>query len=207
MPNEHSPNVHYARDGRIGLIRLNRPAALNAFTAEMVADIRSAAKEAEADPEVIAIVITGTGKAFCAGFDGTSLTQVMNDPSSEPVTTLADETPALFSFLQQISKPVIAAVNGVAAGGGFVLAMMSDLRFASTSASFTTVFARRGLIAECGLGWLLPRIVGTSRALDLLLSARRVDAQEAYRMGLVDRAVPDEQLLSEVKVLPASRRD
>src|SRR5713226_3919193 len=99
----------------------------------------------------------------------------------------------------RVPKPVIAAVNGVAAGGGFVLAMMCDLRFAASDASFTTVFSKRGLIAEHGTAWLLPRIVGTSRALDLLWSSRRFDAAEAYRIGFVDRIEPREKLLDETK--------
>ena len=95
----------------------------------------------------------------------------------------------MFSYLPLISKPVISAVNGVAAGGGFVLAMMSDLRFGSDAASFTTVFSKRGLIAEHGTSWVLPRLVGPSRALDLLWSSRRVTADEALRIGLLDRVV------------------
>ena len=107
-----------------------------------------------------------------------------------------DVLSSLFSQLLSVPKPVIAAVNGVAAGGGFVLAMMCDLRFAAeTGGSFTTSFSRRGLVAEHGTSWILPRLVGTNRALDLLWSSRRVDAAEAYRMGFVDRVVPDDQLV------------
>ena len=195
---DHTDHILYERRGAMALITLNRPDVLNAFTAEMVADIREAARKAERDPDVFALVITGTGRGFCAGFDGASLDEVMNDPSREPETTIAGEIPALFSFLQDISKPVIAAVNGVAAGGGLVLALMCDLRFTSTAASLTTVFARRGLIAECGIGWLLPRLIGVNRALDLLLSSRRVSAEEAYRLGLADRLTAPEDLLAEV---------
>ena len=107
------------------------------------------------------------------------------------------ELPALFSYLLRVPKPVIAAVNGVAAGGGFVLAMMCDLRFAAEGASFTTVFSKRGLIAEHGTSWLLPRLVGLSRALDLLWSSRRFDAAEALRIGFVDRVVADDRVLDE----------
>jgi enoyl-CoA hydratase/carnithine racemase len=196
---EMTDHVLYERRGAMALITLNRPNVLNAFTAEMVAEIRDAARRAERDPEVFALAITGTGRGFCAGFDGASLDEVMNDPSREPETIIEGETPALFSFLQDISKPVIAAVNGVAAGGGLVLAMMCDLRFASSAASFTTVFARRGLIAECGIAWLLPRLIGLSRALDLLLSSRRVAGEEAYRLGLADRLTAPEDLLREVE--------
>lgn len=192
-------SVLYERRGVMALITLNRPDVLNAFTADMVAQIRDAARRAERDPEVAAVVITGTGRGFCAGFDGASLGEVMNDPSREPETIIEGEVPALFSFIQDISKPVIAAVNGVAAGGGLVLALMCDLRFASTAASFTTVFAKRGLIAECGIAWLLPRLIGLSRSLDLLLSSRRVNGDEAYRLGLADRLTAPEDLLGEVE--------
>ena len=117
-----------------------------------------------------------------------------------PAPNLSDEElPALFSHLLRIPKPVIAAVNGVAAGGGFVLAMMCDLRFAAAGASFTTAFSKRGLIAEHGTSWILPRLVGLNRALDLLWSARRIDAAEALRIGFVDRVVPNEKLLDDAK--------
>src|SRR5215472_7644321 len=143
--------------GRVALIRLNRPATLNALTYQMLADIRRLVREAEKDPEVTAIAFVGEGRGFCSGLD---------------------------------AKPVIAAVNGVAAGGGFILAMMADLRFGSESSSFTTVFSKRGLIAEHGASWLLPRLVGPSRALDLLWSSRRIESQEALRIGLLDRVAP-----------------
>jgi enoyl-CoA hydratase/carnithine racemase len=107
--------------------------------------------------------------------------------------------PAMFSFLLDISKPVIAAVNGVGAGGGFVLAMMCDLRFMAEGATLITVFSKRGLISEHGTSWLLPRMVGLSRALDLLWSSRRVDAAEAYRIGLADRVVAPDKLIEAVE--------
>ncbi len=110
-----------------------------------------------------------------------------------------DRNPALFSFLPDISKPVIAAVNGVGAGGGFILAMMCDLRFMAEGATLTTVFARRGLIAEHGSSWLLPRMVGLSRALDLLWSSRKVGAEEALRIGLADRVAAPDALLDTVE--------
>lgn len=187
--------VSYERRGRLAVIRLERPDALNALTYPMIAGIEAAARRAEADPEAFALCITGSGRGFCAGIDMSILAEsARNRPAA------ADEArnPALFSFLLSISKPVIAAVNGVAAGGGFVLAMMSDLRFMAQDATMTTVFSRRGLVAEHGTSWLLPRLVGTSRALDLLWSARRVDAQEAYRLGLADRLAPAVELLDAV---------
>jgi enoyl-CoA hydratase/carnithine racemase len=187
--------------GRVALIRLNRPATLNALTYRMLADIRRLVGEAEKDPEVTAIAIVGEGRGFCSGLDAEVLRQTTQAGESRPAERAEGaraDPPGMFSYLPLISKPVISAVNGVAAGGGFVLAMMSDLRFGSESASFTTVFSKRGLIAEHGTSWVLPRLVGPSRALDLLWSSRRVNSDEALRIGLLDRVVPQDALLEAV---------
>ncbi|MGO9451138.1 MAG: enoyl-CoA hydratase-related protein [Candidatus Binataceae bacterium] len=192
-------NVVTEIEDSVAIIRLNRPEKLSAFTFTMIEEIRSAVDRAAGDDRVVAIVITGTGRAFSAGLDAGDLQRSTRGGVPEDSSTSSDELPALFSYLLRVSKPVIAAVNGVAAGGGFVLAMMCDLRFASEGASFTTVFSKRGLIAEHGTSWLLPRMVGVSRALDLLWSSRRVDAHEALRIGLVDRVVPAEKLLDEAR--------
>ena len=185
--------------GRVALIRLNRPQQLNALTYAMLADIRRLVGEAEKDPEVTAIAFVGEGRGFCSGLDAEVLRQTTAAGESRPTEGGAQranaDPPGMFSYLPRISKPVISAVNGVAAGGGFILAMMSDLRFGSDAASFTTVFSKRGLIAEHGASWTLPRLVGPSRALDLLWSSRRVHADEALRIGLLDRVFPDAQLL------------
>jgi enoyl-CoA hydratase/carnithine racemase len=194
--------VLYELDGSVAVVRLNRPEKLNAFTFAMIEQIRDAVLRAAQDERVVGIVITGTGRGFSAGLDAVDLaTSTGSGPpsSARSDSAVADELPALFSYLLRIPKPVIAAVNGVAAGGGFVLAMMCDLRFAAEDASFTTVFSRRGLIAEHGTSWLLPRLVGTSRALDLLWSSRRFDAAEALRIGFLDRVFPRERVLDESK--------
>lgn len=187
--------------GRVALIRLNRPQALNALTYRMLADIRRLVAEAETDPEVTAIAFIGEGRGFCSGIDAEVLrqtTEAGQSGRSGGGEAGRDDPPGIFSYLTQVSKPVIAAVNGVAAGAGFILAMMSDLRFGSDLASFTTIFSKRGLIAEHGASWLLPRLVGPSRALDLLWSSRRIDAAEAYRMGLLDRIAPADELVDAV---------
>jgi enoyl-CoA hydratase/carnithine racemase len=192
--------------GRVALIRLNRPQQLNALTYRMMADIRRLVAEAEKDPEVTAIAIVGEGRGFCSGLDAEVLRQTTQAGESRPperteggrAANASADPPGMFSYLPLISKPVISAVNGVAAGGGFVLAMMSDLRFGSDAASFTTVFSKRGLIAEHGTSWVLPRLVGPSRALDLLWSSRRVNSDEALRIGLLDRVVPADELLQAV---------
>jgi enoyl-CoA hydratase/carnithine racemase len=191
--------IVYDLEGAVARVRLNRPEKLNAFTFAMIDALREAVGRAAADERAAAIVITGTGRAFSAGLDLADLARSTREglPASSG-SPEPDELPALFGYLLQVPKPVIAAVNGVAAGGGFLLAMMCDLRFAAAGASFTTAFSRRGLIAEHGTSWILPRLIGTSRVLDLLWSSRRIDAAEALRVGLVDRVVPEGRLLEEV---------
>jgi enoyl-CoA hydratase/carnithine racemase len=194
----------------VAVITLDRADRLNALTYPMIAAFRRAIDEAVADTRVVGVVVTGAGRAFSAGLDMVDLSRATSggsggagapggeearDRREEPDP---DELPALFSHLLRVPKPVIAAVNGVAAGGGFVLAMMCDLRFAAEmNGSFTTAFAKRGLVAEHGTSWILPRLVGINRALDLLWSARRIDAAEGYRIGFVDRLVPDDRLVHE----------
>ena len=191
--------VSYARKGKLAIIRLERPDALNALTYDMISGVEHFAREAERDPEIAAICITGAGRGFCAGIDMSMLTA--HASGEAPVRPVREKpaNPAMFAFLLDISKPVIAAVNGVAAGGGFVLAMMCDMRFMAEEANLITVFSRRGLIAEHGTSWLLPRMVGLSRALDLLWSSRKVDAAEAFRIGLADRVASADRLLQSVE--------
>ncbi len=195
----NQPDVVLEVKDSVAIVRLNRPPRLNAFTFKMAAEIRQAVDRAAADEKAVGIVITGAGRGFCAGLDAVDLARSASGSAQSDLetSTPSDDLPALFVYLLRVSKPVIAAVNGVAAGGGFVLAMMSDLRFAAESASFTTVFSKRGLIAEHGTSYLLPRLIGTSRALDLLWSSRRFDAAEALRIGFVDRVFPDDRLLDE----------
>jgi enoyl-CoA hydratase/carnithine racemase len=183
-------NIRVSTDGPAGIITLDRPDKLNAITYRMIADIRTAVDSLALNPSVTGIVITGTGRGFCAGLDMGDLGRTAaGEVESQTRPTAPEELPALFSYLLRIPKPVIAAVNGTTAGGGFVLAMMCDLRFAVRGARFTTAFSKRGLIAEHGTSWLLPRLVGTGRALELLWSSKVIDAEEAYRIGFVDRVV------------------
>jgi enoyl-CoA hydratase/carnithine racemase len=184
----------YERRGSAALITLNRPDRLNALSGAMSEGVVVLARRAEQDPEVFSIIVTGAGRGFCAGADADYLVKVTGEglTRGEPVE---DHIPGLFAELTQVSKPVIAAINGPAAGAGFILAMMSDLRFMAEGAILTTVFSKRGLIAEHNSSWILPRIVGLSRALDLLWSSRRIDAAEAHRIGLADRVLPADQLI------------
>ena len=195
-------------DDPVAVIRLDRPDKLNAFTRRTLAELRGAVDAAAANPTVVGIVITGNGRGFCAGLDAATLAEsaAQGAAAREAWASTAgdgEELPGLFTYLLAIPKPVIAAVNGVAAGGGVVLAAMCDLRFASTAASFTTVFLKRGLIAEHGTTWTLPRLMGPGRALDLLWSSRRIDAAEALSLGLVERVCPPDQLLAAARAYVA----
>ena len=192
--------LHFETRGRVALVTLARPQALNALTYHMLAEIRRLVATAEADPEVTAICFTGEGRGFCSGIDAQVLRGSVERgaPGAAAAADGPRDPPGMFSYLPLVSKPVISAVNGVAAGGGFILAMMSDLRFGSENASFTTIFSKRGLIAEHGTSWALPRMLGPSRALDLLWSSRRVEAEEALRLGLLDRLVPADGLIDAV---------
>jgi enoyl-CoA hydratase/carnithine racemase len=184
-----APDVIVEIDDPVCVIRLNRPATLNALTYPMLAAFRSAVDAAARDPRVVGIVVTGTGRGFCSGLDASVLQSTVGAGSGSmgaaPVAG-RDEVPGLFTYLLAVPKPVIAAVNGVAAGGGLVLASMCDLRFAGPDGSFTTIFSKRGLAAEHGTTWVLPRLLGIGRALDLLWTSRRIDAAEAHRIGLVE---------------------
>ncbi len=176
--------IHYLVEDPVAVLTLDRPSRMNAFTAVTMQEIRHALERSMADHRVVGTIITGAGSAFCVGLDATSLAEAAQQP---PDTNAIPAEPALFSYIRDLPKPVIAAVNGMCAGGGFVLALMCDLRFAAEDAVFTTVFSKRGLVAEHATSWLLPRLVGPGRALDLLGSSRRVSGSEAVEMGLAER--------------------
>jgi enoyl-CoA hydratase/carnithine racemase len=179
----------------VALIRLNRPDKLNALTYPMLAELRRAVDDAAANPAVVGIVITGSGRGFCSGLDAAVLAQTTQGKGERGAARA--EIPGLFTYLLAVPKPVIAAVNGVAAGGGFVLAAMCDVRIASSASSFTSIFTKRGLVAEHGTTWIVPRLVGVGRALDLLWTSRKILADEALRIGLVEYVVPPEDLVAE----------
>lgn len=180
------------RRGPVLLLTLNRPDRLNAWTNELEDHYFALLDDAEADPDVRAIVLTGAGRGFCAGADMDDLRQI-GDADLGDADLPRRARPR--SYPLTVRKPLIAAVNGAAAGLGFVEALYCDLRFCVPDAKLTTSFARRGLIAEYGISWLLPRLVGRSRALDLLLSGRVVRGEEALAMGLVDRVVAPGELV------------
>jgi enoyl-CoA hydratase/carnithine racemase len=179
------------RDG-VALLTLNRPERHNAWSVPLEDRYYERLREAEADPTARVIVVTGAGRSFCPGMDTSALAeQAATGRSSNPHLRQSMTIP------MTIAKPVIAAINGACAGIGLIAAVNCDLRFASATAKFTTAFANRGIMAEHGLAWSLPRLIGTSKALDLLLSGRVVLGEEAYTLGLVDRVLPPDRLMPE----------
>jgi enoyl-CoA hydratase/carnithine racemase len=184
--------VLYELRGAVALLTLNRPERLNAWSNDLEDRYFALLDQVEDDPAVRAIVVTGAGRGFCAGADMDDLDLAHTDALEE---VLARPRPR--SFPLTVRKPMIAALNGAAAGLGLVEALYCDLRFATPEAKLTTSFALRGLIAEYGISWILPRLVGQANALDLLLSGRVVKGDEALGMGLVNRLVAPEALVDE----------
>jgi enoyl-CoA hydratase/carnithine racemase len=200
--------VRYEVADAIARITLNRPERLNAWTGRMHAEYRWALSRADSDRAVRVIVVTGAGRAFCAGADGRALAGHVArggydagtpDDIARPGYGTDPRFDADFAYHFGLSKPVVAAINGPAAGVGFVLACYCDLRFAAAGAKLTAAHGRLGLPAEFGLSWLLPRLIGLTRANDLLLSSRVVLAGEAMAMGLVNEVVAPDRLLERVE--------
>jgi enoyl-CoA hydratase/carnithine racemase len=177
-------------DEGVATVTLNLPESLNAWTPEMEQRWNDTLDLIAAHRDVRAVVVTGAGRGFCSGADTRALGRRARGEEARP----ARERP--LSSVVAFPKPVIAAVNGPCVGLGLALALSCDVRFASTGATFGAPFARLGLPAELDVDWLLPRLVGTGRALDLLLSARMVSAEEALSIGLVERVLPKEELLA-----------
>ena len=194
----------YEQDGAIPVIVLNRPHRMNAWTGRMHAEYRWCLARAEADPTVRAIVITGRGRGFCVGGDAEALAGHVRKGGYDPGTPaeleragygIQPEFDASFAYHFGLSKPVLAAMNGPAAGVGLALACFADLRFAAAGAKFTTAHGKLNLPAEYGLSWLLPRMIGLTRANELLLSSRAFLAEEALAMGLVNAVWPADEVL------------
>jgi enoyl-CoA hydratase/carnithine racemase len=209
------PDILYETKDRIATITLNRPDRLNAYTDRMAQSIRLAMADAAKDKGVRVIVLTGSGRGFCAGADMNVLQGIPAD--GERSATRPDDDrgedfqsnlgPSLasefadmrrFSYFRRTKKPISAAINGAVAGIGLVMALYADMRFVSDKAVLTTSFAQRGLIAEHGISWLLPRLIGPAHALDLLLSARKVSPAEAEKIGLVNKVFAQESFMENV---------
>lgn len=197
----------------VATITLNRPKQLNAWTAQMGLELRHALEASSVDDRTRVIVLTGAGRGFCAGADMQRVSANLNNSSSSssssqlsaPAQRTSPDMEAAredfktqYSYFPSVPKPIIAAINGPAAGLGLVLALYCDIRFAAKEAVFTTAFSRRGLVAEHGIAWTLPRLIGLGNALDLLISARRLNADDALRMGLVNAVFPGEEFSARV---------
>lgn len=189
--------IRYDVSDPVATITLDRPASLNAWTPLMGAEIDDALVRAAADPAVVGIVITGAGRGFCAGADMSVLAGTETGAGPRPASPRAgdrswgDDFGGAFTSILSVPKPTVAAINGPVAGMAIAITLACDLRFMSPGAKFTTSFAQRGLVAEWGTSWLLPRLVGPATALDLLFSARVIGGEEAFRLGLVNRVVWD----------------
>lgn len=195
--------VLYEVDDPVATITLNRPEALNAWTPTMEMELRDALTRAVADPAVVGIVVTGAGRGFCAGMDLKMLESysagnrdvLVAEEVALPGEDWSDDLRGPYSFLMSLPKPIVAAINGPVVGMALAIVLACDLRYMAEDAQLATTFAERGLVAEYGLGWLLPKMVGPTVAMDLLFSARPVRGPEAVELGLANRSLPADELL------------
>jgi enoyl-CoA hydratase/carnithine racemase len=183
--------ILYSVSDRVATITLNRPDKLNAWTQLMESEFEAAVRQAGADENIRTILLTGAGRAFCAGADMSMLKMLARTAGSNGRPP-KEQYLNRYSWLLEVPKPIIAAVNGPAIGLGCVIPLYCDIRLASPQAQFCAIFAKRGLIAEFGIAWILPHLVGLGNAMDMLLTARMVEAEEAIRMGLVSELLPEE---------------
>jgi len=199
--------IAYEVSNQVATVTLNRPDKLNAWTETMEKEVTEAIRAASSDDQVRVIILTGAGKGFCAGADMSLLSAISQEssPRSEFLFDMKVEGAVRADFqkkhawLLTVPKPIIAAINGPAVGLGFVVPLYCDFRFASEKARFSVIFSKRGLVAEYGLAWMLPRLVGVSNAVELMYTSKLFDAQEALRIGLVSRVLPEENFLGAVQ--------
>jgi 2-(1,2-epoxy-1,2-dihydrophenyl)acetyl-CoA isomerase len=194
----------YEQDGAVLTITMNRPDKLNALTNTLLRELNSAFQCADEDQTVRAVILTGVGRGFCAGADlAEGLENGIGSGKFSFQEHLTHNYNPLILRIRSLAKPVIAAINGSAAGAGMSLAMACDLKIAADSASFLQAFVKIGLVPDSGSTWMLPRLIGMTRALDMMLSGRKMGAQEALNLGLVNQVVPNEQLMETVNKLAA----
>jgi 2-(1,2-epoxy-1,2-dihydrophenyl)acetyl-CoA isomerase len=192
------------RDGAVASVRLNNPAKLNALSETMTRELIDALEGLAGDPAVRAIVLTGEGRGFCSGADlGGMADEYRGGGRARPSDLLDEGYAKVVRLVVGAPKPVIAAVNGVAAGAGLSLALACDLRIASEAATFSMAFVRIGLVPDSGASYFLPRIVGAAAALELSITGERIDAERALRMGLVSRLAPADALQADAAALAA----
>ena len=204
--------IRYEVDGPVAVITLNRPERLNAISGPMIAELRHSLATAERDAAVVGIVITGEGRGFCAGADMEGLSELSHNEDTDPFAqdqTLESLEPGgpdhgpdfekSVTFVMAVRKPVVGAINGPAAGMGVAFAAACDVRFAHEDTFFVNAFAQRGLSGEHATTWLLPRLMGHGRALDMMWTGRRVGAAEAKECGLVNEVVEKDNLVEAAK--------
>lgn len=199
--------IIYDKADRIATLTLNRPEKMNAWTPKMGVEVRTALIDAERDPEVRAVIVTGAGRAYCAGADMSGLSAISQGQASatggngnpavddEWVKQQREDYRNQYAYLLGMKTPVIGAINGACVGLGFTTCLYQDVRIASDKARMGLIFVQRGLAIEHGSSWMLPRIIGVSRAVELAITGRLVDAEEALRIGLVHRMVPHDKLM------------
>jgi enoyl-CoA hydratase/carnithine racemase len=190
--------IIYDKQDKVAILTLNRPDRMNAITPTLAGELKDAMADAERAPAIAAIVVTGAGKSFCPGMDMGVLQAAAERKKGEPAPAAAIDINhhSLFGFMLKMRKPIIGALNGNCVGMGLSMALHFDIRIAGEGTRMSAIFVRRGLSVEHGSSWLLPRLVGMSHAMDLALTGRIVNAQEAMAMGLISRVVPDGELLS-----------
>jgi 2-(1,2-epoxy-1,2-dihydrophenyl)acetyl-CoA isomerase len=195
-------NIILEIEGQVAVVTLNRPDKLNAISPELHEEIMQVCRQLGEDDGVRVVIWTGAGRGFCSGVDLTAARpKGEHQPRSERIDEYGWVGRQAIEIYRNLNKPTIAAVNGVAAGAGMSLALACDMRVGSARSRFKTVFIERSISPDSGMSFFLPRIVGASRAFDLVYTSRFVDADEAYRIGLLDRLVPAESLLDEAKEL------
>ncbi len=191
------PDCLVERDGAVMVVTFNRPERMNSMGGTLLADFLAALEEGRRDDRVKAFVVTGAGRAWCAGADLQAMGAGGAGEGSRRFAAVDDigEVGRVVLAMHHCDKPLIAAVNGVAVGGGFGLCAAFDLRIASEEARFSTIFIKRALAPDCGLSYFLPRLIGPEKAADLFFSGRMVDAREALALGIVSKVVPHDQLM------------
>jgi 2-(1,2-epoxy-1,2-dihydrophenyl)acetyl-CoA isomerase len=194
-------NIILEKEGFLATLTLNKPDRNNSFDFPMMNEIDDAINDVAQDSEIRALIITGAGKAFCTGGDVSYLGSLIEDRAAFSRTTIGDAVrrigtmPTTVLKVRNMMKPVIAAVNGTAAGGGMGLAIACDMRIVSDRAKFSTIFIKRGVIPDCAATFNLPRLVGMAKACELVLTGKVITAQEAERIGLVNKVVPHDELM------------
>ena len=189
-------NIQAKTDDGIALLSINRPDQLNALNNKTIEELHLILNDFNNDKEIKVVIITGSGnRAFVAGAD---IKEFASYSKKEGEKLARNGQKKLFDFIENYSKPIIAAINGPAAGVGFIMALFADIRFAKESAVFSSAFSKRGLIAEWGVGWILPRLVGIARANDILFSSRKFTAEEAEQMGIVNKMFSEDEFDTEV---------